>query len=326
MVAFALDRPDEVVRFPAPWPRDPINTVAVAGDLSVAVFAGVHALRAVEPGGRLRWEVRHGCWDSGCFEQHESYEEYAGGDDHRYPDTGSAVFSPDGSLVWAHVRSEDAVEGAEVWLVLDAADGRVLARAETGTVAAGSDHIPHPDPAQMGLSIGEGQDGVPLRWGRFDGRELTVEYLGSDERVLLAVSPSGKRLLTVTHYQESLALHDADGGAVLCELDADGTVPVPPTAEPLGEDENGEPDFDLRWDYHAGFVDEDTVVTATAESDEEWGLARHWLVAAEPLRLLGEIRYPFPVRGYPYTLGDGTWATVGEGGDTVHVWELGARG
>lgn len=66
----------EEVRFPAPWPRR-YGTVAVAPGQDLAVFAGVHALRAVEPHGATRWEIRHGCWGSGCSGEHTSYEQYA---------------------------------------------------------------------------------------------------------------------------------------------------------------------------------------------------------------------------------------------------------
>src|ERR1700754_461260 len=51
------------VRFPAPWPRRYGSaTVSPTGD--VAVFAGVHALRAVDSTGAVRWETRHGCWSA----------------------------------------------------------------------------------------------------------------------------------------------------------------------------------------------------------------------------------------------------------------------
>ncbi|MEV0807790.1 hypothetical protein [Micromonospora sp. NPDC050200] len=138
----------------------------------LAVFSGQHALHAVDAAGALRWRVRHACWGSPCSSFHDSYEEYAGIDGHRHPDWGSCRISADGSTVWAHVRTPlpDDVEPKpdEEWLVLDTLDGRVLGRASTDNAAAGSHHVPHPDPGQMGLSVGEGQDGVPLRWGRWD--------------------------------------------------------------------------------------------------------------------------------------------------------------
>jgi hypothetical protein len=130
----------------------------VAPDASLAVFAGVHAVRAVEPSGAVRWEVRHGCWYGACLEMHQSYDEYGDRGDHRYPGGGSAGFSVDGRLVWAHVRGplldgELSADTVDEWLVLDATDGRVLARVNAEAAAAGSLHLPHPaDPQQMGLS------------------------------------------------------------------------------------------------------------------------------------------------------------------------------
>ncbi|MGE7437376.1 hypothetical protein [Kitasatospora sp. NPDC001175] len=322
-VAYDLDEllagRGEAVRFPAPWP----GVCTVSPQRDVAVFAGVHALRAVEPDGTVRWEVRHGCWDAGCREMHTSYEEYADDRGHRYPDSGSLVFSPDGALLWAHIRGPVAhageldPEACDEWLVLDAADGRVLGRADAMTVAAGSDHVQHPDPGQMGLSVGEGQDGVLLRWGRWDGEQLTVECVGDDDRVLIAVSPSGDRMLTVTHYQEALALHRVGDGEVLAELEAEGTLPAHPDADP-----EGEPD-ELRWDYECGFLDDDTVIAGTAEYDEEFGAVRHWLVDAARMRTIGQVDYPFPISAAPRALGDGTWYTLTEDGDALHLWTLG---
>ncbi|MDH6580364.1 hypothetical protein P3T29_006055 [Kitasatospora sp. MAP5-34] len=37
---------------------------------------------------------------------------------------------------------------------------------EERTAAAGSQHVPHPAPGLLGLSVGEGQDGPPLAAGR----------------------------------------------------------------------------------------------------------------------------------------------------------------
>ncbi|MEH0424460.1 hypothetical protein [Streptomyces sp. B21-083] len=181
----------EAVRFPAPWPRRYGHcAVSPSGDL--AVFAGLHALHAVDRRGKIRWEVRHRCW-TGCA-GHEAFTEYANERDHRYVGSGSAAFSADGTLVWVHIRGPltcDRGRGADEWLVIAAEDGTVLARAATHTAAAGSDHIPHPDPGQMGLTIGEGQDGSALRWGRWNGRTLAIDSFGYEDRFLLAVSPTG---------------------------------------------------------------------------------------------------------------------------------------
>ncbi|MFE5393101.1 hypothetical protein ACFQ9U_00900 [Streptomyces sp. NPDC056568] len=309
------------VRFPAPWPRRYGScAVSPAGDL--AVFAGLHALRAVDRSGKVRWEVRHPCW-AGCA-GHDSFTDYADERDHRYAGGGSAGFSADGSLVWAHVRgplANDRGRGADEWLVIEREGGTVLARTATHTAAVGSDHVPHPDPRQMGLTIGEGQDRAPLRWGRWDGRTLAVDTFGEADRVLLAVSPSGKRLLTVTHDQDTLAVHRVTDGTVEAAL---GAETLPPHPAP----ESGQPesfDDEEAWaffDYEGGFLDEDTAVVGTVESDEEFGAGRHWLVDAARMRLIDRLAHPFEVSGPPRALGDGTWYTVSPGDNALHLWSL----
>ncbi|MGF1428306.1 hypothetical protein [Kitasatospora sp. LaBMicrA B282] len=310
------------VRFPAPWPRR-VGSVAVAPGREFAVFAGVHAVRSVTPAGATRWEVRHGCWAGSCAARHASFDEYAHDAEHRYPDGGSVAVSADGRYVWAHVRGplidhentadEDTDDDQELWLLLDAADGRVLGRLSTGTIASGSAHTPHPDPARMGLSVGEGEEGSPVLWGRWDGRRLTVAEIGT-ERLLLAVSPSGRHLLSVDAGQWSLALHRAADGSVLRELAAEGTVPPHP-ASPGGDR--------VHWDYDAAFVAEDTVVAGTSECDAGFGAARHWLVEVPGMSLGGEIGYPAPVSGPARTVGGGRWCTVSKDGTSVQLWELG---
>lgn len=315
--------PARPVRIPAPWPRG-IGQYAVAPSADVAVFSGAHALTAVDRTGAVRWEVRHRCW-AGCA-SHDSYEEYAHDRDHRYASSGSAAFSADGALVWAHVRGpleQDGQEGAagmEEWLVLDAADGRVLARAATGSAAAGSIHVPPADPGRMGLSIGEGQDGAPLRWGRWDGATLSIESFADEDLVLSAVSPSGTRLLTVAHGQEALAVHRlVDGSAEPgpeAELHADAVIPRHPEAEPDDQD------VEVFWDYEAGFLDEDTVIAATVESDEESGAGRHWIVDLAREGAVDPLLHPYPVTGTARALGDGTWCTVSPADHVMRIWGL----
>lgn len=305
------------IRFPVPW-RQRIGTFAVSPDADLAVFAGVHAVRAVEPTGRVRWEVRHGCWYGACYEMHESYEEYADDGDHRYPEEGSACFSADGRLVWAHVRGplpegklgEDTVDE---WLVIDAVDGRVLARADARAAAAGSVHVPHPDSRRMAVSIGEGQDGAPLRVGLWDGEHLTVDHHDLDI-VQIGVSPSGDRFVTVDHGQYDLTVHRTEDASVVAEWTAEEALPPHPAAEDEAEDDDGR----TYWDWAGGFVDENTVMAGTAECDEEWGEVRHWLIDVPSKGRPEQIRYPQPVSGFAVGLSDGTWYTVGEA--EVRVW------
>ncbi|MET9735155.1 hypothetical protein ABZZ79_32300 [Streptomyces sp. NPDC006458] len=275
--------------------------------------------------GITQWELRHRCW-AGCA-GHEDVTEYADDHRHRFASSGSAGFSADGALVWAHIRGplahDQPVLGryTEEWLVIDAVNGTVLARTRTHTAAACSDHVPHPDPGQMGLSIGEGQDGTPLRWGRWNGHVLTVHDFDGQDRVPLAVSPSGNRLLTVTHAQDTLALHRTADGTVEAELDA-AVIP----RHPVRDTEQFEPPEDGEtlafFDHEGGFLDEDTAVVGTVESDEGFGSGRHWLIDTTPMRLTDRIVYPFEVSGPPTPLGHGSWYTVSDTDNALHLWTL----
>ncbi|MEV4446543.1 hypothetical protein [Streptomyces mirabilis] len=311
----SADRTREV-RFSAPWPRH-FGSVTVSPEQDTAVFAGVHAVRSVEATGVTRWEVRHGCWDGSCLLTHLSFDEYAHDKDHFYADSGSAAVSADGRHVWAHLRGPlgsdgDTKDDQELWVVLDSTDGKVLGRVDTMTVASGSEHTPHPDPTRMGLSIGEGEEESPVLWGRWDGQQLTALQVGI-ERILLAVSPSGRHLLTVPLGQWSLSLHHMEDGPVLRKLEAKDTVPAHPRS--TGEDR-------VYWDYKAVFVDEDTIVVGTSECDARYGTVRHWLVDVRGMTLGGQILYPFPVSGPARSAGDGTWYTVSKDRTSVHLWRL----
>ncbi|BCJ48030.1 hypothetical protein GCM10010168_23890 [Actinoplanes ianthinogenes] len=284
-------------RFPAPWPR-PFGSVAVSPDGELAVFAGVHALRAVGADGAVRWELRHGCWSAAmCTVAHVSFAEYAQDTSHFYADRGSAAFSSDGRLLWAHVRGDDA---DEQWLIVDAADGTVLARAATGTLGSGSAHVPHPDPASMGLTVAEDS---PALWGHWDGDKLHVRRF--DEEVLLGVSPSGTHLLTTDPEQSALHLHLSAGGAQVGRADADGAVPAPP-----GDDR-------ARWDRVAAVPWDHTAVVGTEDYTDP---PRHWLVELPSMTVRGPVGYPFAVCGPARAAATGIWYTVAADATAVHLW------
>ncbi|OAH13202.1 hypothetical protein STSP_35270 [Streptomyces jeddahensis] len=301
-----LDEGGTETHFPAPWPRG-YGSVTVSPTGDVAVFAGVHALRAVDSTGAVRWEIRHGCWSSAvCTEAHASFSEYADDYHHGQADTGSAAFSSDGKLLWAHIRSYEGRDITEEWLILDPVDGTVLTRAATMTVGSGSFHFPHPDPAFMGLTVGEGEEDSPVLWGHWDGAKLTVQRF--DEQVLLAVSPSGEHFLTTDPGQWALYLHRAEDGMELRRLNAEDAVP-PPSSE----------DDRVFWDYEAAFPYEDTAVVGTEYYAE---VPRHWLVHPRTMALGGRIAYPFPVSGSPRSAGQGIWYTVSKDQTTLHLWRL----
>ncbi|WP_103937493.1 hypothetical protein [Thermomonospora echinospora] len=302
-----LDGDGTQVRFPAPWPRR-YGSVAVSPAGDVAVFAGVHALRAVDATGAVRWEIRHGCWSAAvCTKAHVSFREYADDHHHGHADSGSAAFSSDGKLLWAHIRTYSGQDSEEEWLILDPADGTVLTRAATMTVGSGSFHFPHPDPAYMGLTVAEGEEDSPVLWGHWDGAKLTVQRFV--EEVLLAVSPSGEHFLTTDTGQWDLYLHRAEDGMELRRLDAEGAVP------PL----SSEDDDRVRWDFEAAFPYDDTAVVGT----EYYAQApRHWLVDPRTMALRGRIAYPFPVSGSPRSAGQGAWYTVSRDQTALHLWHL----
>jgi hypothetical protein len=157
----------------------------------------------------------------------------------------------------------------------------------------------------MGLCIGMGQDGILLHWARWDGEKLTSWDLNETmDRILMDVHAAHPGFLTVEHYGADLELHALDG-AVLAERapePADGEAPP-------------------NWQYGCGFVDADTVIASTAESGEEPERARHWLLDARTLRIRGPVTYPTAsVDSCVRPLGDGTWLTYDDAGETLNRW------
>jgi hypothetical protein len=317
-LANGVDRP--AVVFPAPWPRRMNGVVSVSPDLEFAVFPRVHAVQAVEPSGAVRWELPHSCWEPSCLAIHVSDGEYAGRRDHRYPDQGSSWVSVDGKTVWVHVRGplpgDEPPAGAdpwlsdERWLVLDAAEGVILAQAGTETAAAGSHHIAHPDPRVMGLSVGEGQDGSPLLWGRFDGRRIELTRVGVDDHILVAAAPTGDRFVAITHSaRDEMTVHRLPDG------DITGTV----FARWLAADGNPAADTRVSWDLaEMGFVDQHTLIASTSRSGDDE--PRHWLINVETLKATA-VQYPKPVASRPLGLEDGTWLVIAHDGCArLEIW------
>ncbi|WP_055713062.1 hypothetical protein [Streptomyces torulosus] len=338
---FAADRAPTAV-FPLPWPGWRGGVHSVSADASFAVFSGQRSVRAVAPGGATLWEYRHGCWGPLLGHPHTGDEqEVCDGLEH-----GSCRISDDGRLVWAHVVAPEEHGGQEYWAVLDARDGRELARLPLDSAASGSHHVSHPDGVHMGLSIGMGQDGLLLHWARWDGEELTAWDLNETlDRDLTDVHPAHPGFLTAEHHGTDLRLHALDG-TVLAEGEAAGARPERGGEADLDDEDDGdggdlyeadldgdydedEDDEDLDdedeppcWDHGGGFVDADTVIASTIDAaDDDPAEGRHWLLDAHTLEIRGAITYPTGhVDSYVRPLGDGTWLTYDDVSGTLARW------
>ncbi|MFH8620765.1 hypothetical protein ACH4A8_02485 [Streptomyces vietnamensis] len=287
---FAGETAPETV-FPMPWPGWDRGGASVSPGGTFAVFSGQRAVRAVGADGATLWEYRHSCWGPELDHEHTGDEQQlCEGYEH-----GSVRVSDDGLLVWAHVMGDEC----EMWAVLDARDGRELARLPLDdSFAAGSHQLSHPDGVHMGLCVGMGQDGVLLYWARWDGERATVRDLDESlDRILMDVHPAHEGFLTVEHYGADVSLHALDGTVVAEQSE-------------------------LAWDYTAGFVDAGTVIATTGVlyGDED---PRHWLLAARTLEIRGSVAYPGgPVDGLVRPLGDGSWLTYDEKNETLSRWTV----
>ncbi|MFC8276476.1 hypothetical protein ACFUJR_28880 [Streptomyces sp. NPDC057271] len=316
-----------VAVFPAPWKGWGRGVDSVSPDGTFAVFSGQRAVRAVDADGATLWEYRHGCWGSEIGHPHTGDEQQVcSGLEH-----GSCRVSDDGRLVWAHVTEGDGDAWQEVWVVLDARDGRELARLPLeDSAASGSYHVSHPDGVHMGLGIGMGQDGCLVYWGRWDGERLTTWDLNEGlDRVLFDVHPGHAGFLTMEHYGADLQLHALDG-TVLSEA----PPPDPDRADGAGDEDGDEGDYQDEdgpevpegWDWSAGFVDADTVIACTGLEYGEEEFPRHWLLDAHTLEIRGAVRYPSGrTEGYARPLGDGTWLTYARSDEALSRWGTAPR-
>ncbi|GAA0302865.1 hypothetical protein GCM10010302_46700 [Streptomyces polychromogenes] len=299
---FAGARAPQTV-LPLPWPGWDRGVHSMSPDGSFVVFSGQRAVRAVGAGGETLWEYRHGCWGPELGHPHSGDEqEVCRGSEH-----GSCRVSDDGRYVWAHVvTGEGEDDWQECWVVLDAGDGRELARLPLDSVTSGSHHVSHPDGIHMGLSIGMGQDGILLHWARWDGERLTSWDLNENmDRILIDVHPGHAGYLTVEHYGSDLELHALDGDVLA-----------------VAEPEAGESGDRPCWDYGCGFVDAGTVIVSLPDDEEFPGTAGHRLLDARTLKERGRLSYPAGVHatGEVRPLGDGTWLTYDDATGILNRW------
>lgn len=261
--------------FPLP---EKVPGLAVTPGAGLVVVPGQETLTAIGPDGVL-WTHAHADWAIG-------------------DGSGSAVVTADGRHVWATVPGPCATPyGGDLWIVLDAGTGELLAETTLADVtAAGSEHHLHPDGRHVALSIGEGQDAAPLYWGRLDG-DAIVHSLAGVDHVLVHISPATGEYFTVAHYLEDAAVHRlADHASRL-------TFPGEWLVVRAGLD-------GTEWalDYSGGFVDADTLLVCL--QDYDGGGYAHLLVDAVSGDVLGLAGYAESPEGPGYPQGDGTWLTV----------------
>jgi hypothetical protein len=173
------------------------------------------------------------------------------------------------------------------------------------TVAAGCEPVQHPDGQTIGLSIGEGQDGSPIRWVRADHDRIQLRFgPHDDDRVLVAVHPDGDEYLTTPHpgSADTLVRHRLADDRPIEELAA---------ADVLRSDEG--------WDLYAGYLTDWLILASIFQAGRD--SERHVLVQRTPMRLLGEVVYPGDQPpGWIVGPQQGTWLTVSDHG--VHRWIL----
>ena len=252
----------------------------VTPDLGYAAVSERDRVLLIDATGRSVWEVKHHPWgdsDSEC---------------------GSCWVSTDGNQVWATMPNAD---GPDEWRVIDVRSGRVLDRAALACHAAGSHPLGHPDGLHVGLSVGEGQDGCEVYWGRWNSGRLLVSRLDDRSRVLADVHPNGRSYFTTPHDGTAVALHAFPGGGVLARQKAEGVL-----------------DVDDSYDFEGGYLTADLVIAGSVEKQS------HWLFDSSTLRPIAELRYPRgAVKDCILPNGRGTWLTSDYLGGTHQVWRLG---
>lgn len=280
--------------------------VAAGPNADFLVHCGRREIRAFDRDGTVRWRYPHLCW--GCMDETDHTDRYTCDDSY----SGSAHVSADGRVVFAHTPSpfDEETEGGEQWVVLDAADGGVVAaRALASLAAAGSGHHLSANGRNLALDIGYGQDGASVFLGEWDGAQWTVSESEAGDRVGVDVAADGRSWLSTPHgSDDELVVHEIPGGRRVMDLRS-ADLPFPTRPEHSG------------WDYPAVFLDLDTIVATVHRADRD--STEHWLidVAAGPV---GPIVYDVLHSGV-VCLGDGRWATCGhaEGRaqSVLRIWE-----
>ncbi|WP_017594103.1 hypothetical protein [Nocardiopsis potens] len=298
---YDLGTGERVRSFPRPVPLGPKEgpQEAIAPDLSYAVLIDAEAVRAVEPGGRVRWSLPVG----------RLHGDIAG--------CAAAHATADGAVVWAQIGEDgDAPADEHGWrpdrtVALAADDGRLLAQA----VYYSNQFpllFPHPDGVHMLFDQSEWCGA--LRVGPDGAAEIT-DLSGGTMLHIAAPAPDGS-LLMFLEAMWTLERRSLPDLRRLALMDDDvlggGSLAGPP-----------------------GFLDADRVLAAVDEPDvltagENGAPFQHLLLNAADLSRIGPIAYPDGTPGEPAVwtkpLGDGTWLTSPDDEDLpVRRWRLAPR-
>ncbi len=246
--------------------KDDDGTHAVRTSDRTALVSGAAGVTLLDAAGRTRWSFEHAPWEDRAMR-------------------GAAWFDGEGrpfALV-------PAGRGCEI-VHLDAATGAPLHRAAIRTSPAGVEVIHQPG-GWVGLSVGEGQDGVYAWWVRLAGDQLELFEAPWDDEVLVDVTAAGNRVLTTPHADGPIRIRSFPGLALLRE--------IPP---PAG----------LGWDFDACFAGAAVVARALA-----WEAGSEVLVAVgEDDSLTTLARTTDAVTAGPR----GSWLALAAGG--LERWDL----
>lgn len=245
------------------------GTHAVRTGDEVALVSGIDTVTLLDPHGETLWRFRHEApWQHGGFER------------------GCAWFDAGGEPFAMVPRP--AYDGCDV-VHLDRRDGRPLERVAIDTDPAGSEAIHHPD-GRVGLSVGEGQDGVYAWWTRLGAHGIELTAAPWDDEALFDVDPAGAHVLTTPHSEGPLRVRAFPGLDVVREI-----------APPAG----------LWWDFYACFAGEHIVARTHSDADEELLVAVDARSAIETLEETGDPMVPGP---------DASWLKITPNG--IERWVL----
>lgn len=266
-----------------PVAGDEIVEGVISADRRWAVYTTLHATVCVAEGGSEIWR-----WD---FEPAAT---------EKHGHSPGCVLAQGDREVWVYRADAMAGRGPDLWAVLDAANGEVLASTELETVGHGATQIAHPSDGHVLLNVGEGQDGTIIYLGALRDR-LELTRFPWDDRVLIGLAPDGTRFMTVDHSQGDVAFHSHPDGTVLFSLDVDA----------FGKDAE-----DVFVEWAGGFLTAETAVVALV-GDEEW--FGHFLVDVTTGTVVGEFASDAEDAEDVRPLGNGSWLTTSRSGSPA-LW------